>query len=213
MASRLARNILGKLDMTIQSIPQEYRHINHSGKVGRARPSLVSRTVPHLPTTYTSTRYASDISTEDPAKKARSILDALPGSSLLSKTAILSSGAGLSIWAISNEIYVFNEETMVMIASFSVLWGLFKYGAPVYNEWAAVQIARIAGVLEGAREGHKDAVKSRIDDVKRLGDVVDVTKVLFEVSKVWSQAERQKHACMHASKSRLFLFSPGNRPS
>lgn len=72
----------------------------------------------------------------------------------------------------------------MMIASFAVLWALFKYGAPVYNEWAAAHGARIANILEAAREGHKEAVKSRIDNVKQLGEVVDVTKQLFEVSKV-----------------------------
>ena len=71
-----------------------------------------------------------------------------------------------------------------MIASFAVLWALFKYGAPMYNEWAAAQAAKIAGILEAAREDHKAAVKSRIDNVKPLGEVIDVTKQLFEVSKV-----------------------------
>lgn len=103
---------------------------------------------------------------------------------MLSKTAILSSGAGLSIYAISNELFVFNEESIVMIAAFAVLWGLFKYGAPIYNEWASVQIAKVSGILNSARAGHREAVQSRIDNVKQLGSVVDVTKQLFEVSKV-----------------------------
>ena len=72
----------------------------------------------------------------------------------------------------------------MMIASFTVLWALFKYGAPVYNEWAATQIAKIGGILEAARADHREAVKSRIDNVKQLGEVIDVTKQLFEVSKV-----------------------------
>ena len=73
---------------------------------------------------------------------------------------------------------------MVMIASFTVLWALFKYGSPVYNEWAATHIAKIAGILEGARANHREAVRLRIEDVKQLGGVIDVTKQLFEVSKV-----------------------------
>jgi F-type H+-transporting ATPase subunit b len=108
----------------------------------------------------------------------------LPGNSVLSKTAILSSGAGLSIYAISNELYVFNEESIIMIASFCVLWGLFKYGAPMYNEWASATIAKISGIMIAAREDHKQAVRSRIDNVKQLGSVIDVTKQLFEVSRV-----------------------------
>lgn len=153
-------------------------------KAGRTRPSLVGRTLPYLPTTYTSTRYASDVPAEDPAKKAQSILDSLPGNSVLSKTAILSSGAGLSIYAISNELYVFNDESIVAFAGFSVLWALFKYGSPMYNEFASNRIAKVDGILNAAREGHREAVKSRIEDVKQLGGVIDVTKQLFEVSKV-----------------------------
>lgn len=87
---------------------------------------------------------------------------------------------------------MFNEESMVMIASFAVLWGLFKYGAPVYNDWAATQIAKIAGILEGARADHREAVKSRIEDVKQLGGVIDVTKQLFEVSKVCMMTKSER---------------------
>ncbi len=144
----------------------------------------VGRTLPRLSSSYTSTRSASNVPSEDPAKKARSILDSLPGNSILSKTAILSSGAGLSIFAISNELYVFNDESIVAIAGFSVLWGLFKYGAPVYNEWARATQAKISGILNASREDHRAAVKSRIENVKQLGGVIDVTKQLFEVSKV-----------------------------
>ena len=67
------------------------------------------------------------VPTEEPAKKAQSIIDALPGSSLISKTAILSTGAGVSIWAIVNEIYVVNEETIVAFATLSVIAGIFRY--------------------------------------------------------------------------------------
>lgn len=79
---------------------------------------------------------------------------------------------------------MFNDESIVMIASFAVLWGLFKYGSPVYNEWAGGHIAKIAEILQAARDGHREAVKERIENVKQLGEVIDVTKQLFEVSKV-----------------------------
>lgn len=38
--------------------------------------------------------------------------------------------------------------------------------------------------MNGAREEHTSAVKQRIENVKELGGVVDITKALFEVSKV-----------------------------
>lgn len=43
--------------------------------------------------------------------------------------------------------------------------------------------------MNTARAGHADAVKSRIDDVKPLSNVVEITKQLFEVSKVNSMSQ------------------------
>lgn len=157
--------------------------------VARLRASLPIRTIPALSTSFNSIRCASNVPAEEPAKKAQSILDALPGSSLISKTAILSSGAGLSIYAISNEIYVINDETIVMFATFSVFWAIFKYGGPMYTEWAQGQISKLKGILNTAKEDHKSAIRKRLENVKQLSSVVDVTKQLFEVSKVcyWNQ--------------------------
>ena len=54
----------------------------------------------------------------------------------------------------------------------------------MYKEWADGQVAKMKGILNAAREDHTSAVKSRIDNVKQLGGVIDVTKQLFEISKV-----------------------------
>ena len=103
---------------------------------------------------------------------------------MVAKTAILSAGAGVSIAAISNEIYVVNEESIVALCLLTVFYAVGKYGGPMYKEWADAQVARIKGVLESAREDHTAAVRARIDSVKQLGGVVEITKQLFEVSKV-----------------------------
>ena len=132
----------------------------------------------------TSYRYASNVPSEDPKKRAQSIVDALPGSSIASKTAILSAGAGISVWAISNELYVVNEETVVAFCLLSVFYGIFSYGGPMYNEWAGSTIQKIKDILGEARKNHADSVKERIEDVKPLSNVVEITKGLFEVSKV-----------------------------
>ncbi len=65
----------------------------------------------------------------------------------------------------------------------------------MYKEWADGQINKMKGILNSAREGHTSAVKSRIENVKQLGGVVEVTKQLFEVSKV----------CIYNSGSHSFL--------
>ena len=53
-----------------------------------------------------------------------------------------------------------------------------------YKEWAENHIARIKGVLDGAREEHTQAVKDRIDEVGQMKDVVSLTEGLFAISKV-----------------------------
>ncbi|TVY45136.1 ATP synthase subunit, mitochondrial [Lachnellula subtilissima] len=163
MASRLARSAVG---------------------AARLRPAFPTRTLPALTTSLTSYRSASSVPVEDPKKKAQSIIDSLPGNSLISKTAILSSTAGVAMYAISNEYYVVNEETIVAICLLSVWTAVIKYGGPMYSEWAQGQVNKVKGILNAARADHTEAVKTRIHSVQQMSGVVDITKTLFEVSKV-----------------------------
>ncbi|POR30858.1 ATP synthase subunit 4, mitochondrial [Tolypocladium paradoxum] len=168
MASRLARSAVG---------------------APLLRPTLARRTLPAL--SAAAVRNSSNVPAEEPKKKAQSIIDSLPGSSLLSKTAILSSAAGLSVYAISNEYYVMNEETVVAFCLLAVWGGMLKYGGPAYKEWAESQNEKIKNILNSARADHTEAVKTRIEDVKQMGGVVDITKGLFEVSKETAKLEAQ----------------------
>lgn len=129
-------------------------------------------------------RYSSNVPQEEPKKKAQSIIDALPGNSLISKTAILSSGAALSVFGISNEFIVINEEAVVAFCLLTVFYSVFKYGGPMYNEYAEGQIKKMTDILYSARREHERQVQERIENVKQLGSVVEVTKDLFAVSKV-----------------------------
>lgn len=128
---------------------------------------------------------------------------------MLSKTAILSAGAGLSIFAISNELYVVNEESIVMLSLLSVFWAVGHYGGPMYKDWAEGQVNKIKGILNAAREDHTTAVKQRIENVKELGGVIDVTKSLFEVSKVGN--DRGGYGVV--TELGLTFFGLGNRES
>lgn len=172
----------------------------------RLRPSIVPRTtLPALTSlTQTTTRPASNGPSnvpEDPAKtKAQSIIDALPGNSLISKSAILSSAAGLSVYAISNEYYIVNEESIVAFCLLSVWGALIAYGGPMYKEWAKAHQDRVKGVLDQARADHLQAVKDRIANVQQLAGVVDVTKALFAVSKV--------HTDMPALARYIYIYFP-----
>ncbi|KAK0392801.1 hypothetical protein NLU13_2296 [Sarocladium strictum] len=167
MASRLARSAVG---------------------ASLLRPSLIARrALPSL--SVAAVRNASNVPAEEPQKKAQSIIDALPGNSLISKSAILSSAAGLSAYAISNEYYVMNEETVIAFCLIAVWTGIIKYGGPMYSEWAQAQNDKIKNILNSARADHTEAVKTRIEDVKQMGGVVDITKTLFEVSKETAKLE------------------------
>ena len=147
---------------------------------------------------------SSNVPTTDPKTKAQSLLDALPGNSLLSKTAILSSAAGMSVYALSNEYYVMNEETVVAFCLLSVWTALIKFGGPVYREWAESQNEKIKNILNSARADHTAAVQTRIADVKQMSGVIDVTKTLFQVSKVGTDI-----CCV--LNQLLTLCRPGNR--
>ncbi|CAG8470729.1 5566_t:CDS:2 [Ambispora gerdemannii] len=127
----------------------------------------------------------------DPKEKARSIIDSLPGNSLISKTGYFTVGAGLLTYAISKEIYVLNEETLVVIAFIGLCSAIVKYGKEPLVEYFAERGNRINKLLQNAREAHKVAVKDRIDSVSQLGDIVEVTKGLFALSKETAKLEAE----------------------
>ncbi|KAI1081759.1 hypothetical protein F5B20DRAFT_535285 [Whalleya microplaca] len=163
----------------------------------RLRPSFSPRTLPAL-TSLTTTRPASGAPqesgvTQEPKAKAQSIIDALPGNSLISKTAILSSAAGLSVYAISSEYYVVNEESVVAFCLLSTWAALIKFGGPLYTEWATKQNNKIRDILNAARADHTQAVKNRIENVQQMSGVIDITKGLFEVSKETAQLEAKAY--------------------
>jgi F-type H+-transporting ATPase subunit b len=86
---------------------------------------------------------------------------------------------------------VVNEETVVALCLISVWAALIKYGGPMYSEWARAQNDKIRDILNAARADHTRAVRTRIDDVKQMEGVVDITKSLFAVSKETAQLEAE----------------------
>lgn len=81
-----------------------------------------------------------DLTETSPEAKASSLLDILPGNSLVSKTGWVTLGTGLSALAISKELYVANEETVILVGFliFATLVGRSITGP--YKEWADGQI-------------------------------------------------------------------------
>lgn len=176
-------------------------------RIGAARPLAAAlpsvRSVAPL-----SVRYASD-NRPDPKTRANSIIDALPGTSMVSKTGILTAGAALATVAISNELYVVNEESVILASFAALVWGIAKAGGPAYREWAQQKVNTIKDVLKSARTNHTEAVQSRISSVNEMKDVVGITKKLFEVSKETARLEarvfeqQQKVDFAHEAKAVL----------
>ena len=86
--------------------------------------------------------------------------------------------------AISQELYVVNEETVIAAGAAILLAFLAKLVREPYRDWAEGHIARIKGVLDKSRAEHTQAVKDRIDAVGQMKDVVAITEGLFALSKV-----------------------------
>ncbi|CAO1631222.1 unnamed protein product [Jaminaea pallidilutea] len=124
-----------------------------------------------------------------PEAKASSVIDSLPGNSLVSKAGTVLLGTGVSAVAISQELYVANEET-VILAGFLIFATLVgRAVAKPTAEWADGHIERITGILNKSRDQHTQAVQSRIDSVEQQKDVSTHTAALFALAKETAQNE------------------------
>ena len=150
---------------------------------------------------------------QPPAERASQLINSVPSNSFASKTGTIVIGTGLVAAAISQELYVINEEAVVlagfailatyigkvcMLITFSVYFRACRLisknisGQIIrepYKQWAEGHIAKIKGVLDGARAQHTEAVKARIDSVAQMKDVAAITEGLFALSKETAKLE------------------------
>ncbi|KAE8262096.1 hypothetical protein A4X03_0g2726 [Tilletia caries] len=154
-----------------------------------ARPAIAAPRLAAAAAASSSVRTYAD--KPSPEARASSLLDVLPGNSLVSKTGWVTLGTGLSAVAISNELYVVNEET-VILAGFLIFATLVgrSIAAP-YTQWADSQIQKISGILNAARKKHTDAVSARIESVSTQKDVAALTTELFAVAKETAKVEQE----------------------
>ncbi|KAG0371275.1 hypothetical protein BC939DRAFT_484065 [Gamsiella multidivaricata] len=165
------------------------RLLTKSSSVAAVRPMLAAqRSTASVAFIYALLSTEKQVS---PENKAQSIIDSLPGNSLLSKTAYVTALTGAATYLISKEIYVFNEESLVLFAFAATFGGIVKAAREPFNEWADGHINKIRSVLQKARVDHKLAVEERIDQVGQMKDVVDVTKALYALSKETAQLEAE----------------------
>ncbi|TFK39666.1 ATP synthase [Crucibulum laeve] len=147
-----------------------------------------------------------------PEERASEIVNKLPSSpGLITKTGTALLGTGLVATAISQELYVVNEESILLIGSIILFTYLGKIMREPYSQWAEGNIQRIKKVLDGARAEHTQAVKERIDSVGQMKDVVSITQALFalskETAKLESEAFVQKQKVAVASELKSVLDS------
>jgi hypothetical protein len=129
--------------------------------------------------------YSRMMSSKPPAEKASELIESMPSSpGLVTKTGAVVLGSGLLATAISQELYVVNEET-VIAAGFAILATFIARSMKEpYKNWANGHIKRVKDVLEASRSEHTQAVKDRIGSVEKMKDVVSITEGLFALSKV-----------------------------
>jgi len=135
---------------------------------------------------------ASSSDRQPPAEKASNIINSMPSSpNFITKTGTVVLGTGLAAAAISQELYVVNEET-VILAGFAILSSyIAKTSREPYKNWAEGHIEKISGILNGARASHSEAVKERISSVEQMKDVVSITEGLFSLSKETAKFESE----------------------
>jgi len=152
-----------------------------------ARPRVVAA----VPQTFTS-RSMSTSNPPPPSERASEIINKLPSSpNLITKTGTALLGTGLAAAAISQELYVVNEETVLLVGSAIFLGLLAKAIREPYVGWADGHVQKIKSILNNARAEHTQAVQDRIDSVSQMKDVVTLTQSLFALSKETAQLESE----------------------
>ncbi|KAH9945742.1 ATP synthase [Amylocystis lapponica] len=127
-----------------------------------------------------------------PAERASELINNLPSSpNLITKTGTVILGTGLLATAISQELYVVNEETVILGGALILLAFIAKSAREPYRDWAEGHIQRIRGILNQSRTEHTQAVKDRIASVEQMKDVVSITEGLFALSKETAQLESE----------------------
>ncbi|KAF7317802.1 hypothetical protein MKEN_00868100 [Mycena kentingensis (nom. inval.)] len=147
-----------------------------------------------------------------PSERASEIINKLPESpNLITKAGTAVLGTGVVAAALSSELYVVNEETVLFVGSLIFLTLVARAIRQPYSDWADAQVAKIKGVLDSARADHTQAVKDRIDDVAQMKDVVSLTKGLYALSKetavLESEAFVQKQKTSVAAEVKAVLDS------
>lgn len=139
----------------------------------------------------------------DPKVRAVRLLDALPMNSIISKSATAAAGVGFTIFLVSKEIYLLSSETVLLAAFSTMVYLGFKYLTEPVGQFMLDRNHHVWRIQRDARIRHRSIVQSRLDEVGRMSDIVDVTKNMFEMSKDMAKMEAQAFEL----KQKLALYS------
>ncbi|KAM0749551.1 ATP synthase F0 sector subunit 4 [Meredithblackwellia eburnea MCA 4105] len=123
--------------------------------------------------------------------KAAALIDALPGNSVVSKTGIITLTTAVGAAAISQELFVLNEEVVILASATIFLGYVSNLIAPAYTEWADGQIQKVKEILNVSRNAHVAAVQDQITTISERKDVESLTTQLFELSKQTAELEHE----------------------
>ncbi|KXS10080.1 hypothetical protein M427DRAFT_89454, partial [Gonapodya prolifera JEL478] len=128
-----------------------------------------------------------------PEQVALNLVNLAPGKTLAHKAGFISVAASITAYIVSKEVYIFDVETLEaipMLGAFTVAYLNLK---DMFIQILEDQKKRIRDVLSKAREDHKAVVEERLEHVSKLGDVVGVTKNLYEVSREIARMEAEAY--------------------
>jgi F-type H+-transporting ATPase subunit b len=154
-------------------------------------PSTISHRFQSTSKTDKKASQVAESGQPDPKSRAAALIDALPGSSIISKTGFLTVGTAALATAVSKELYIFNDESVILICSSLLLYLVATLGAPGYAQWVQSIAQQHSDLLNSARADHKQAIQERIESVGEMKNVVELTKNLFEVSRDTAKVEAE----------------------
>ncbi|OMH85576.1 ATP synthase subunit 4, mitochondrial [Zancudomyces culisetae] len=116
-------------------------------------------------------------------EKATSIIASLPGDSMVTKTGYIAAATGLTALLISKEIYVFNEETVILAAFASLVTLLYTKVREPMKQWGNEYRETLRDTMNSARQQHLELVDSKISSLSQLSNINAVNSDLFALSK------------------------------
>lgn len=128
---------------------------------------------------------------------------------MFKKTANLTIGTGLMAGLIANDIYIFNEESLILMSFLLFSRFLYLKAGPPLREYLEAYAEGIRSKFVSSAVQEKEFLKSEIADLEGFRDYVDVAKSFCELKRetILLEAElhevKQKYELMNSIKMSL----------